>query len=130
MTNNFIRVYFNNGSTTLLYNETTSVQDMVKAVLKGRFSLNDFRYKHCFRIRASKYARPFNANNVSASSACYSALKATPNPENAPSTTNVAVEHVEKYVWLRNDMLISEWLASLVEQANPLDFWKLVSLYF
>jgi hypothetical protein len=55
MSKPIVKIYFNNGCTSLLFNDSTTVQDMIKYVIKGRLSQHELRFKKCYQLRATKF---------------------------------------------------------------------------
>ncbi len=79
-------------------------------VIKGRLSLNELRFKNCFRLRAVKLSSPIDEKNTS-------------------TEKNLIFSKVDQYVWLRNDQKIKEWLRSIGfeennEMSEVLNYWK------
>lgn len=135
MPKTIIKVYFNNGCTTLIYNETTTVEviilnfcflyfmesfklayiisskDIIRVVIKGRLSLNELRYKRCFAIRASRYES-----------------EAKNGTEEKPGDDKIDKEPKSEIVhWLPLTLTIKEWLMSLGDDSAN---WKCVITIF
>lgn len=118
-----IKVYFNNGCTTLIYNDLTSAEDMIGVVIKGRLSLNELRYKQCFQLRATRFSHP-----VKDFDPLYLSIKAPADEKS--SDTNTVNPVIEEHYWLKNDMKIKEWLQMIDQKKDPncnneIDYWKL-----
>jgi hypothetical protein len=127
-----IKVYFNNGCTTLAYNDTTTVEDIIKIVIKGKLSLNELRFKQCFKLRSTKFTEPFkdfdpgfllNSNGSGQSSDANGSSVLT----SALYASTLINSKIEDFFWLRNDTTIKEWLQMIGYSAeNPaaVDYWK------
>jgi focal adhesion kinase 1 len=107
MTKTLIKVYFNNGCTTLVYSDSTTVDEIIRLVIKGRLSLNELRYRQCFRLRSTKFSLPFKDFD----------------PSDSETTTSPGINSkIDEFFWLRNDLTIKEWLNSI---NDSIDDWKL-----
>ena len=141
MAKTLIKVYFNNGCTTLMYNDMTTVEDIIRVVIKGRLSLNELRYRQCFKLRSTKLASPFKdfdsvyVGSTSASSTVDS-TSINSNTSSASSSVMQINSKIDDYFWLRDDSTIKEWLSIISQltsdsgsEAAPgceaIDFWKL-----
>ncbi len=75
--------------------------------IKGRLSLNELRYKNCFRLRATKYLVSIRDKDNNMNSPTSSASSSNSNNQVDLN------EGVEEYHWLRNNLTIKEWLNSI-----------------
>jgi hypothetical protein len=129
-----IKVYFNSGCTTLAYSDTTTVEDIIRLVIKGRLSLNELRYRQCFKLRSTRLSAPFKdfdpILNVPAQADTTSSTTASSISVNSTSLIN---SKIDEFFWLRNDMTIKEWLHSIghfnengnITKTDAVDHWKL-----
>lgn len=116
-----IKVYFNNGCTTLIYGDTTSAEDIVRLVIKGRLSLNELRYKQCFQLRAVRFSMPIKD---------FDPLFFTTKDQNDKSADKDEKSQleIEEFFWLKKDDLIKDWLQEIESYEEPiksLDYWML-----
>jgi hypothetical protein len=119
MTKTLIKVYFNNGCTTLAYTDTTTVDDLIRLVIKGRLSANELRYRQCFKLRSTKFAAPFkDFDNLTETTTTTTATTAN---------SSLINSKIEDFFWLRGDLTIPAWLHMIA--SSPLfsttDHWKL-----
>ncbi|CAF0736648.1 unnamed protein product [Brachionus calyciflorus] len=115
MPKSIIKVYFNNGCTTLKFNDCTSAEDIIKVVIKGRLSLNELRFKQCFRLRSTRFNLSFKDFDPSGQN-------------DSSDSNNGLVNKIEEFFWLKNNTLIKDWLkmiGHLDDESNATDFWKL-----
>jgi hypothetical protein len=130
-TKTFVKVYFNNGCTTLIYNESTTIDDLIRLVIKGRLSLNELRYRHCFRLKSTKLATPFKDFDPLLGSSTLTLPALTTNESNSAASlsnsTALINAKLNELFWLRDDMTVKEWLHLIGHgtDESALDFWKL-----
>lgn len=119
MSKNTIKVYFNNGCTTLLYNDQTTVEDIIRVVIKGKLSLNELRYKRCFQLRSTRFSK---------SNKDFDPLFLPSTTFNQPNVNiNLAsIPVIEDFFWLTSDLRIKDWIGSIraEEKHNDLNLWK------
>jgi hypothetical protein len=85
MPRNIVKVYFNNGCSSLAYDESTTIQvgfsrilklnfflisfvlnckDLIKVLIKGKLCQNELRYKKCYMIRGAKYENELTISEI------------------------------------------------------------------
>lgn len=116
-----IKVYFNNGCTTLIYGDTSSAEDIVRLVIKGRLSLNELRYKQCFQLRAVRFSMPIKDFDP----LFFTIKDQNDKPANKDDKSQL---EIEEFFWLKKDDLIKDWLQEIESYEEPsksLDYWML-----
>ncbi len=132
MSKALIKVYFNSGCTTLMYNESTTVEDIIRLVIKGRLSLNELRYRQCFKLRSTRLCAPFkDFDPILSVPANAEATSSTTASNTSVDSTSLINSKIDEFFWLRNDQTIKEWL-HLISHLNDtysghdaVDYWKL-----
>jgi focal adhesion kinase 1 len=95
----------------------TTVEDIIRVVIKGRLSLNELRYKKCFSLRSTKLSQPTKDFEPAVSSQCEQ--KHSPNNKQSSDSEQT---NIDDHFWLKNDLTIKEWIEIV---KNDTDYWKL-----
>jgi hypothetical protein len=128
----FIKIFFNNGSTSLLYNNETTVDDIIKTVIKGKLSLNELRFKNCFRVRATRYTLP-NMNKLQSDEfdRSFDSSLLTNSTQTSFNNSNEIYYNVnnriEEFIWWRNNNTIQRSIQLVFkddQNENMIDYWK------